>query len=1136
MTPGLKIQDPPISKKELGSSVDTYGPVGSHDLYIPVGILKKYTAQDTDVLSTRRDDFPHSEVSNLEKHHWIRTSTYTYQKNHRWSYIRVYVLPDDVGRKIIARSSTPLRRALKIIMAKIDRSPAAWSGCSSLDDMSSNNPQNSNEDESLWYIFNTLQNPVPNPDSMRDQHTKKAMQQLLSVTPKRGHDDLDGFDDGVELPREYSRVPYLRTALYPYQRRSAAAMIQREAQPAPMLDPRLKSYATPTGQEYYYDKEEGNIIREKRMYSEPRGGILAETMGCGKTLICIAVILATKGHFPQVPLEYQDMELPVRPQTGSLLDMAAATAGRLSLPWKSHFDFMRCTGAFFGKCIEACKKHRGVYTIPPPPARYGSRTGVAYPRPPPRQIRLCSATLIVVPPNLVNHWKDEIAKHAEGVNVLVIQNSSDPVPPPDQLLEYDIVLFSKVRFEKEAGTASNNRRSSVASDSSPLTKLHWLRIIVDEGHNVAGHGHRTNMVHMLDQLHVERRWIVSGTPSSGLYGVEVSLASHETNATSDSDMTEATAAVLHGKEKTTVIGSELKDLDEIRRIVVGFLDLKPWSNSHANDPANWTKYMKPVGDDGKRRKAQSLRATLQSLVVRHRMEVIYNEVPLPRLYNRVVRLEPTFYDKLNLNLFIFILAVNAITSERKDQDYMFHPRNRKHLSLVINNLRQAGFWWAGSNSDIQGTIYVASNYIEANRERMAQDDMDMLTEGIQIAQKAIACRSWNAFKQFHELGVFIQDFPSHSRSMWALSPSRSDVEPLLLGISQAHKAQNFITSRLNEMYPEEGLAGAAIKARLALSGRQGHPDSMTTKKTRPDKLSSCTVKTLSPSSPLAQAKLVATTSAKLTYLLDRVLELHTEEKIIIFYDNNNSAFWIAEGLELIGVDFRIYANTLKPKVRAAYLELFREQEDVRVLLMDLHQASHGLHIANASRVFIVNPIWQPNVESQAIKRAHRIGQTRPVFVETLVLKDTLEDKMLERRKAMSEVEIQQAERDLLDDSTMSSIIQNEPFLHMADNEDLAGPAYLNQPPGFFDRHGLPIPEVNESPSTAGRTPRSRKRGPVPVDTHVNTTRDSNVGTPKRRRSDGFNLHSGGIFETLPSSMNSSDSTDESTNNYVSIFN
>ncbi|KAE8400497.1 P-loop containing nucleoside triphosphate hydrolase protein [Aspergillus pseudonomiae] len=1133
MTPELENENPPIPTEEFSSS-DTYGSVENRNGYIPVGILKKYIAQDTDALSTQCDDFPQSEVSNLEKHHWIWT--HTYQKDHRWSYIRVYVLPDDVGRKIIPRSSTPLRRALKIIMAKIDRSPAAWSGCSSLDNMTSSSSHNSNDDESLWYIFNTLENPVPNPNSMRDQYTKKAMQQLLSVTLTRGEDGLDDSDNGADLPRQYSRVPSLRTALYPYQRRSAAAMIQREAQPAPMLDPRLKPYVTPTGQEYYYDKEEGNIIQEKRMYSEPRGGILAETMGCGKTLICIAVILATQGHFPQVPLEYQDVELPVRPQTGSLLNMAAATAGRLSLPWKSHFDLLRRAGAFFGRCIEVCKEHRGAYTIPPPPARYGSRTGVAYPRPPPQQILLCSATLVVVPPNLVNHWKDEIAKHAEGVNVLVIQNSADPVPPPDQLLEFDIVLFSKVRFEKEAGAAINNRRSSATPDSSPLTKLHWLRIIVDEGHNVAGHGHRTNMVHILDQLHVERRWIVSGTPSSGLYGVEVSLASHEANVASDSDLTEATAAVLHGKEKTTVIDSELKDLDEIRRIVVGFLDLKPWSNSQANDPANWTKYMKPVGEDGKRRKAQSLRATLQSLVVRHRMEVIYSEVPLPRLYNRVVRLEPTFYDKLNLNLFIFILAVNAITSERKDQDYMFHPRNRKHLSLVINNLRQAGFWWAGSDGNIQGTIDVALNYMEANRERMARNDVDMLTEGIQIAQRAIACQSWNAFKQFHELGVFIQDFPSHARGMWALSPSRSDVEPLLLGISQAHKAQNFVTARLNEIYPEEGLSGAGIKARLALSSRQGHPDSVKTKKTTPDKLSSCTVKTLPPSSPLAQTKLVATTSAKLTYLLDRVLELHTEEKIIIFYDNNNSAFWIAEGLELLGVDFRIYASTLKPKVRAAYLELFREQDDVRVLLMDLHQASHGLHIANASRVFIINPIWQPNVESQAIKRAHRIGQTRPVFVETLVLKDTLEDKMLERRKTMSEKEMQQAERDLLDDSTMSSIIQNEHFLRMGDDEDLTGPAYLKQPPGFFDRHGLPIPEANESPSSAKKAPRSRKRGSGPIDMNMDTTRDSDVGVLKRRRSDGTGLHSGGTSETFPSLMNSSDGTDESTNNHVSIFN
>ena len=49
-------------------------------------------------------------------------------------------------------------------------------------------------------------------------------------------------------------------------------MIRREVQPRQMLDPRLQVCRTPTGQEYYYDKEEGNIFREKKLYSEACGG------------------------------------------------------------------------------------------------------------------------------------------------------------------------------------------------------------------------------------------------------------------------------------------------------------------------------------------------------------------------------------------------------------------------------------------------------------------------------------------------------------------------------------------------------------------------------------------------------------------------------------------------------------------------------------------------------------------------------------------------------------------------------------------------------------------------------------------------------------------------------------------------
>ncbi|GAQ38024.1 SNF2 family helicase [Aspergillus niger] len=1076
------------------------------DNYIGVGVLRKRNGSydNGSTAPVEPDNFPASEIAALERHYWIWTETIEFAENQPWCGVRVYVLPDDVGRKSIPRSSTALRRALKVVMMRIDRSDEVWNGSVYVDQKAADNPVGSLEDESLWYIFNTLQDPKPQLDTHGEE----------------------------ESGQDYSGVLGLKTPLYPYQRRSAATMVQREAQPAQVLDPRLQAFKSPRGEDYYYDKEEGSIFREKKMYSEACGGILAETMGCGKTLICLAVILATRGHFPEIPLEYQEMKNPIRQVTGSLVEMAAATAGRFSLPWKTHFDTLGYYGTFYERCVMECERHRGAYTIPPPPARHKGRSGVAYPRPPPQKIRLCSGTLIIVPPNLVNHWHNEISAHTDGLKVLVLRNSSDKTPSPDELLQYDIVLFSRIRFEKEAGEVVNNRRISFTPEESPLTKLHWLRIIVDEGHNVAGSGNRTTMMHILSQLHIERRWIVSGTPSSGLYGVEVSLASQETH-TSETDLTEATTTVLRGRKKTgNALDSELKDLDKLRYIVIDFLDLKPWSNPRTSDPANWTKYIKPIGEDGRRRKAQSLRATLQSLVVRHRLEVIHSEIPLPRLHNKVVHLEPTFYDKLNLNMFIFGLAVNAVTSERTDQDYMFHARNRKHLSTVINNLRQAGFWWAGSD-EIAPTIDVALKYLELRGDKTSKEDIETLREGIRIAQKAQASGCWRAFKRMHELGVFIQDFPEHARSMWAIDSSVAHQEPLLLGITQARHAQKFVTKHLNTYDPAEGLAGAGIKVRRELSGREG--DNLSPKKTTPDKpvksnspkktYTKGLFKTLPEESPLTQTKLVATASAKLTYLLDQVSELHKTEKIIIFYDNNNAAFWIAEGLELLGIDFRIYASTLKPTMRAEYLALFRESEEVRVLLMDLRQASHGLHIANASRVFIVNPIWQPNVESQAIKRAHRIGQTRPVFVETLVLKDTLEDKMLKRRKAMTDSEIHHAERDLLDDSTMSSIIQNERYIPMPETEDssFTRGAFLKHPTGLFDRHKLAVADDEKEGITSrpglpdhSSTPRKRKHvRTVDID---ESTDEPDLVTPKRRKSTspglGF-LSPQGILMTPP---------------------
>lgn len=62
--------------------------------------------------------------------------------------------------------------------------------------------------------------------------------------------------------------------------------------------------------------------------------------------------------------------------------------------------------------------------------------------------------------------------------------------------------------------------------------------------------------------------------------------------------------------------------------------------------------------------------------------------------------------------------------------------------------------------------------------------------------------------------------------------------------------------------------------------------------------------------------------------------------------------------------------------------------------MSLKAASLGLNMVAACHVILLDLWWNPTTEDQAIDRAHRIGQTRPVTVLRLTVRDTVEDRIL----------------------------------------------------------------------------------------------------------------------------------------------
>jgi SNF2 family DNA or RNA helicase len=75
--------------------------------------------------------------------------------------------------------------------------------------------------------------------------------------------------------------------------------------------------------------------------------------------------------------------------------------------------------------------------------------------------------------------------------------------------------------------------------------------------------------------------------------------------------------------------------------------------------------------------------------------------------------------------------------------------------------------------------------------------------------------------------------------------------------------------------------------------------------------------------------------------------------------------------------------------------------DEPVFLISLKAGGQGLNLTEADYCFLLDPWWNPATENQAIDRAHRIGQTRPVMAYRMIARDTIEEKVvaLARRKA-----------------------------------------------------------------------------------------------------------------------------------------
>ncbi|XP_034645681.1 transcription termination factor 2 isoform X3 [Trachemys scripta elegans] len=187
-----------------------------------------------------------------------------------------------------------------------------------------------------------------------------------------------------------------------------------------------------------------------RESQRPCGGILADDMGLGKTLTMIALILAQKR-----------------------LEKGKGKEKKLEM-WLSKHD---------------------------------------------SSVILSRGTLIICPASLIHHWKKEVERRVSSGKLRVcLYHGANRNKQVEALSEYDIVvttyslLSKEIPTKKEEGEvpAEDHDVGDTSCPCSPLLRVAWARIILDEAHNIKNPKVQTSIA--VCKLRASARWAVTGTP------------------------------------------------------------------------------------------------------------------------------------------------------------------------------------------------------------------------------------------------------------------------------------------------------------------------------------------------------------------------------------------------------------------------------------------------------------------------------------------------------------------------------------------------------------------------------------------------------------------------------------------------
>ncbi|KAG9318758.1 P-loop containing nucleoside triphosphate hydrolase protein [Chiua virens] len=1029
-------------------------------------------------LSTHPEDTLFRELFFLTEHLFLR-ATCRLGASGRIILIRVYLIPNDlpnVRGRLHCRPETVVkeaRRHLYNIVPLIEQNKDLWDA----DEAGLNSPQkhflpSHIDNRTMAEIYSDLPSPIL--DSLPTNENTKLSHHIAS--------------GGV--------IWGLRSILYRYQRRSVSVMLHKESSTSPVPDPLYIAIPCMSGTHCYIQPSTMSILRERPTFSPARAGLLCEELGTGKTVMVIALVLATANQLADpeesmvdnrpvmTPLAYRkfpSQEYALARDRAGLGRKAVRQVPSLVELLVHHFSSFNSTTGRPAFTDELEASHLWPLIRANQPFYHHYNTDLALevlkrsqrrnaPSLSPRTMYLSFATLVVVPLTLLGQWKTEIDKHCHDCVRYLLVRPSMELPHARKLAsDYELILMSDSRFRKEskknnteklyglkpctcpclAGSRIPDCRCPGDSTVTPLLQIRWKRLVIDEGHIASNMTAAINT--FVRELSIQHKWIVTGTPTSNILGLQLGRTTNEqecenqvdsADSVLDPDSTSPNPASPTQDDECRVRIWGNYDALNLRKLGAMIGDFLAVPQFHTDSKAFAVHVSAPLCDKrGPRPGAIGvLSQAMEMVMVRHRIEDVENDVLLPPMQHEIVYMDLGKYALKSYNAMQAGLAINAIDSERQGPDYLFDPSKAKDLQVAINNSLQGLFW---SSSNILYNVEEISSYADeyiarAIKRQIDSEDLDLLRQALQHAAAAAKDKMWRVMQPYPDVpfevtGLDPEVFQAWTRTVQCSSNRGVTVmhpDRLVNLRSLVRRNPQISTDRLvrkgnlqeeggrwiidSDNRSREAKHHAKQSKEMAKQVQQSiellkkHVEKMDTSDEEDESCQQVKVNRVKPTeavsasmletSPLGGVKVGSSMSTKLNYILSEVQQYSANEKFLIFSNSLLTLIQIGEALSLFEIKYLRYTNQEQYLLREQCITTFETSDVHRVLLMELKLGARGLNLISASRIIFCEPVWHPDVESQAIKRAHRIGQTRPVTVKSLVIRSTAEETMIARRQ------------------------------------------------------------------------------------------------------------------------------------------